>query len=347
MQLKFEILRIPFKVSFKHASAERKVTSTVWITAQKDDKIGYGESCPRPYVTGETEESCRLFFEQFQMDLEKLDSLSEMIDWKNRNAELLSNNLAAWCGVELALLNLFAQELEISVESLLGVHDLQGTYQYTAVIGDAPFETWKQLFDWHFQKKMLDFKLKMSGDVEKDREKICYIQKRYKGIGDVRIRLDLNNFFSDSKTFLNYCKELDVSVFAIEEPLVFPNYQALNQLAEEIEPMIILDEHLYRLDQLDQINGGDKMLVNVRVSKCGGILNSIALAKAAKDKGLGVIVGAQVGETSLLTLSALTVVQALGGYVVAQEGGYGSNLLESDPLGHFVEYGDWGRLVIL
>jgi hypothetical protein len=46
--------------------------------------------------------------------------------------------------------------------------------------------------------------------------------------------------------------------------------------------------------------------------------------------GIGLIVGAQVGETSLLTRAGLTAAQATQGLLVAQEGAFGTHLLESD-----------------
>ena len=61
-QFRFRELHIPFKVAFRHASAERSETETVWIDAvASDGGIGSGESCPRPYVTGETLATARAF----------------------------------------------------------------------------------------------------------------------------------------------------------------------------------------------------------------------------------------------------------------------------------------------
>ena len=62
----------------------------------------------------------------------------------------------------------------------------------------------------------------------------------------------------------------------------------------------------------------------------GGLLRSLDVVQAARTAGIGVIVGAQVGETSLLTRVALTVAQAAGPSLVAQEGAFGTFLLERD-----------------
>ena len=56
------LLRIPFRAAFRHASAERAVTETLWVEAcSKDGFVGYGEGCPREYVTGENLNSAENF----------------------------------------------------------------------------------------------------------------------------------------------------------------------------------------------------------------------------------------------------------------------------------------------
>ena len=48
-------LQIPFKVAFSHASASRDTTHSLWVEVTlHDGSVGYGEGCPRDYVTGET-----------------------------------------------------------------------------------------------------------------------------------------------------------------------------------------------------------------------------------------------------------------------------------------------------
>ncbi|MDQ3331814.1 MAG: dipeptide epimerase, partial [Planctomycetota bacterium] len=51
--------RIPLKRDVKHASHTRRENDTLLVEAQlADGGIGWGEALPRPYVTGETIESC-------------------------------------------------------------------------------------------------------------------------------------------------------------------------------------------------------------------------------------------------------------------------------------------------
>jgi L-alanine-DL-glutamate epimerase-like enolase superfamily enzyme len=82
------------------------------------------------------------------------------------------------------------------------------------------------------------------------------------------------------------------------------------ELARALSCAIVLDESAARTDQLERLPAGVRWIVNLRVSKMGGPLRGLGLASAAREAGLEVIVGAHVGETSVPTRAALTVVNA-------------------------------------
>ncbi len=137
--LEIRRLQIPFRVSFKHASAERKQTESAWVTLRTENGIeGHGESCPRPYVTGETWETVNAFFKKYREDLiGAVDCLPALQAWAKTHRVIIDKNPAGFCAVELALLDALAQEQGVSVERLLDLPDLKGTFVYSAVIGDG------------------------------------------------------------------------------------------------------------------------------------------------------------------------------------------------------------------
>ncbi len=61
----------------------------------------------------------------------------------------------------------------------------------------------------------------------------------------------------------------------------------------------------------------------------GGLLRSLNVAEAARRRGIPIVVGAQVGETSVLTRAALVVARSAGDRLLAQEGAFGTYLLEN------------------
>ncbi len=342
-QLSFTELRIPFKTTFRHASAERSETASIWVEAGADGFVGYGESCPRPYVTGETTESARAFFasshESLRQEVVDLDSLRK---WMNTHADTIDSDPAAWCALELAVLDLLAKVTGRTVESLLSLPALSGPFRYSAVLGDSGDATFAATAHAYQRLGFRDFKLKLSGDLERDRRKLALLDS---ADPTFRVRVDANNLWPNVRVAETYLRNLGRSFVGVEEPLISKRYAELGQLSEALGCPIILDESLTSSDQLRFLEGTpDRWVINVRVSKMGGLLRSLGVVSAARARGIPIIVGAQVGETSLLTRAALVTAQAAGVDLLAQEGAFGTFLLERDVCDPSLMFGAGGIL---
>lgn len=342
--LRFHTLHIPFKQRFSHASATRDATSSLWVEAIGDDgQIGYGESCPRPYVTGETLESSRDFFAAIRDEvMAEIRDAATLHAWVAENAPRIDHHPAAWCAIELALIDLFANQAGQTAEAWLGLPDTAGTFQYSAVLGDADQTSFAAAFARYREFGMTDFKLKLSGDLSRDRAKLAVLADAGQAV--TRLRLDANNLWRDADSAIGWLAELAAPAFAIEEPLAADQVAELPRIAQTLNLAIILDESLTRIGQLAALPAGTKWIANVRVSKLGGLLRTLALIDAAHARGLLLVVGAQVGETSLLTRVALTAARAAGDHLIAQEGAFGSLLLENDVCATPLMFGRRGTL---
>ena len=84
--LEFINLEIPFRVSFKHASAERSSTEAALIVAHADSIKGYGEGCQRRYVTGEDINSCHNFLKTYCDRLITIKDLGALKSWVKDNS---------------------------------------------------------------------------------------------------------------------------------------------------------------------------------------------------------------------------------------------------------------------
>jgi len=342
--LRFHTLHIPFRQRFSHAAAKRDATSSLWIEAIGDDGlVGVGEACPRPYVTGETLDSARRFFDASRAgvvsDIHDAESLRA---WVATQRQRIDANPAAWCAIELALIDLFSRQAGQTAEAWLGLPDICGSFRYSAVLGDADTAVFAATFARYRDIGISDFKLKLSGDLVRDRERLVVLKDA--GTAVARLRLDANNLWQDAATARDYLGALDAPAFAIEEPLATRSRRELPSLARDFDMAIILDESLCRIEQLDDFAPGTRWIPNLRVSKLGGLLRTLALVDAARTRGMEIIVGAQVGETSLLTRAALTVAQAAGDSLIAQEGAFGTHLLQHDVCTPSLMFGAGGTL---
>ena len=343
--LELKPLRIPFRVAFKHASAERSETQAVLAIARSADGLtGYGEGCPRDYVTGETDASVAAFFETHRNDIQStVADLTSLHAWCDRHEADIDKNPAAWCALELALLDLFAKRDNRPVESLLGLPPLAGPFVYSAVLGAMGAKQFAETLGRYRKLGLRDYKIKLSGDVERDHGNITVL--RAAGIAPSRVRADANNLWSDHDAARDYLRSLDFPFGAIEEPLRPGRFDDLARLAGALATRIVLDESITRENQLAQLPGAaGQWIVNLRVSKMGGLLRSLAVAQRCRERGIAMIVGAQVGETSLLTRAGLIVAQAARDIMIAQEGAFGTLLLESDAVQPTLMFGAAGEL---
>jgi len=343
-KLEIKSLKIPFKQSFKHLSAERSETQTVIVIASDGALKGYGEACPREYVTNESVQSALRFFDKLKDELQsEVISLESLKEYHNKHRLIISRNPSAWCAIELAYLDLFAKKQACSIEKLLGLAELEGSFNYTAVIGDGPLEMFEKTAAQYIQMGFRDFKIKISGDPTVDFPKLELLKSL--GAGICKIRLDANNLWNNIDEVIAYLKEIPVQLSGLEEPLKEKGLSRLRSLAAEIDVPIILDESFNQLEQFSELGGQQQdFIINLRVSKMGGLINSLAIADEARKQNMDLIIGAQVGETSILTRAALCVANFSKGYYKAMEGAFGTFLLEHDIVEAPLMFGQAGRL---
>ena len=335
---------VPFKVVFRHASASRSEAANVIVAACGPRGIaGYGEGCPRQYVTGETVESAAAFVRKHSASIaDDVRDIAELRQWMQAHGDAIDANPAAFCAIEIAVLDWLGKVQGCPIEDLLGIPRLGGAFRYSAVLGDSELAGFERQAAQYLDMGFRDFKVKVSGDADRDRRKLAALARS--GAPALRVRLDANNLWAEAGEAIRYLKALDASVFAIEEPLAAGDFAGCSAIAAESGARIILDESLARIDQLQALEGRTAWIANLRVSKMGGILRSLAFAKEAARCGIGLIVGAQVGETSILTRAALAVMNPHRESLIAAEGAFGTLLLARDLTHPSLQFGHAGKL---
>ena len=171
---------------------------------------------------------------------------------------------------------------------------------------------------------MRDAKLKVSGRREHDRRRAQLLA----ALG--RVRLDANNLWGSAEQACRELGSICAHAWAVEEPLRARDFAGLATVGTALRLHIVLDESATRLADLARVEPGPKYILNTRVSKHGGLLRTLAMIRAARERGFGVIVGAQVGETSILARAGVVAARAAGTALVGFEAAYGTRLLDRD-----------------
>lgn len=305
---------------------------------------GYGEGCPREYVTGENLQSAERFIATHVSELiRSVRCVTSLRHWVAEHAADIDRNPAAWTAVEIAMLDILGKLEGKPVEELLGEPRLSGKFRYTAVIGDAPTAAFAAQLEKYLGAGFRDFKIKLSGEQQRDQAKVKTLTAA--GVAPGAVRADANNLWHDAATAIAALGALEYPFFALEEPLGAGDYLGMQQLVSALNVKMILDESLLRVDQLDQLGALQaSCIANLRVSKMGGILRSLDMVRELRRRGMRVIIGAHVGESSVLTRAALAVAASARDLLVAQEGAFGTHLLTRDVVDPSLMFGPGGVL---
>jgi L-alanine-DL-glutamate epimerase-like enolase superfamily enzyme len=331
--LRVRALEIPLRFPVTQASHQRHHAEAIWVEARRGKVTGLGEGCPRPYQTCETLSSALQVLQPVEtLHVQGLDDLLKLAPMRQEWGH------AAFCAVETALLDLLSKEAGVSVETFLD-RPAQRRFRYTTVVGMKPAVS---LLDRLAPMGVEVLKVKVGLDLAADQDLLAAVRAR---LPHARIHLDANNAFGhDADAAIAHLGKLD-NFWAVEEPLLPGDPEASARVGRALRAPIILDEGVLSLDDLHaHARVGGDWILNLKVSRVGGVLRALQLADAAQAVGMGLIVGAQAAETSVLTRAGQLVASAIGPKLLALEGGLGLHLLTQDPAAPSLRYGYGGWL---
>ncbi len=349
IHIEVQPLRVRLKTTFRHAAATRDTGESLWVQAKRNGNKGFGEGCPRTYVAGDDlESSVKWVKDNFATGKVAFETLDDLKQWVENNGVVIDKYPSAWCAIEMALLDLFSREKGCNVETLLGLDGSKLRGCYTAVLGDDKRWKYTMLANQYLIRGLTDFKIKLNGKLERDREKLCILEDlcNKHHVKDIRIRFDANNLWKDRcDEAIAYLTALGGRVFAMEEPVRSHNVGDISKISTALGLPVILDESLCTLDDLSHYRHvSGEFIANIKISRVGGLIRALRLIAELKKLEWPIIIGCHTGETSLLTRAALVAASAAGESLIAQEGAFGDYLVEREPVDPILKFGRKGLL---
>ena len=132
-------------------------------------------------------------------------------------------------------------------------------------------------------------------------------------------------------------------VRSFEQPIAADDIEGLRSSWPTTQLGVMADESLNNSASLRRlVQAKSCTAVNVRISKCGGLIAATNRAREALVAGLTLQLGCQVGESSLLSAAHLRLAQAVQPVTYA-EGCFGRFLLREDPALPVLQFGYGGR----
>jgi muconate cycloisomerase len=326
---------LPFRLSFGHALAERRSSTNVYVKVTLDDgSVGFGEGVPREYVTGETVEGAvTALSERFAPALvgrtvATADAVPELLhNVRTAASTHAGQDSAAWCAIELAALDALGRSFDCSVQRWLGP-EVAPMVWYDAII---PFVKPRLLPPIALLVRALRFKhvkIKVGSDLTADLRALR-ILRRLLGPG-ADIRVDANCAWTADQALDAIGQMRQYGISAVEQPVAADDLDGLRGITAATPETIIVDESLRNeQDARTLVEARACNAFNIRVSKCGGLLASRRIGDIAREAGLACVVGAQVGESGLLSAAGRHMAASLP-TVRYVEGSAGRLLLKED-----------------
>lgn len=350
---------IPLRHRVSHAAAERGVADPVIVAVElTNGLIGYGETLPRPYVTGETvatvvEAVQRVFVpvliefhpESFADALEAIEALP----WHDASGRSVP---AARAAVELALLDAAMRAFNRDMDAVVQWMGLPGfgspgslkRIRFSGVLAEAePRKTLRHLRLMYWGG-LRHFKLKVGATGDRARLEVAatYLQRSLKA-GTASLRVDANGAWSEDEALTWLSRAAHLPLASLEQPLARGDEERLTALRERCRTPFMHDESLITADDAQRlIELGVADGFNIRISKCGGLLPALRIAGLARRSRVRIQLGCMVGETSVLSAAGLRFLQVCPSVTWA-EGCLGSFLLRDDVVTRGLRFGYGGR----
>jgi len=339
---------IPMRVRFEHARAGRSTSTGILVRlALTDGTVGWGEGIPRDYVTGETLGSATEIIRRVYAD--RLLADAPLAEPPVEDDGVAHN--AAWCACELAYLDAIGKSRDVRVADMLGrqlgFKPHRRLRRVSAILSSGPVEKVRRSLRLMRLLAFRDYKLKVGKDAGQDEENLaeCHRQfgrglRRRRGPTRRTLRVDANGAWDLEEAVRRAESLARWGVIAVEQPLAKGNEAALAELRRRTSVPIMLDESLLTIPGAERlVRGGQVDFFNIRLSKNGGLVQSLKLAQIAHRSGVDLQLGCMVGETGILSAAGRIFLELVGRRARFAEGSYGRFLLRADVTRERLSFG--------
>ena len=249
--------------------------------------IGWGESSPSKRVTGETAEtvartldkigpklvrSCPLRIEQ---DVELMDTV-------------VKGNPAAKAAVDMALHDVLGKTVRKPLYMLVGGYRTEVMTDIT--LGIKPAKDMAVDAAKAVKKGFRALKVKLGIDPAEDIERVRMIREA--AGDDVQIRVDANQGWTVKQAVDVLSKIEKFKIQFAEQPVSAEDVKGLREVRRNSSVPIMADESVHSpRDALRLIRAEAVDLINIKLMKCGGILNGRKIAEVAEAAGVACMIG--------------------------------------------------------
>ncbi|MFC2121870.1 mandelate racemase/muconate lactonizing enzyme family protein [Bacteroidota bacterium] len=278
-------LAVPYTIAYETISS---TTNIILKISTNKGITGWGCAAPDNVVTGETPEKVIENIKNVIIDLLKNQSPFQIARITHLLKQLLPGSSSTIAMVDMALYDLLARKAKLPLYQLLGGYRHEIPTSIT--IGILDLNETIEKTKYYLKKGFSIIKLKGGLNLQEDIEKI--LKMREKLGNDFILRFDANQGYNteESIQFIEKTQTANIQIF--EQPTSMKKEERLGQVSQNIDIPVMADESLKTLKDAFRLASNDLIdMVNIKIMKVGGILESQHINSVAKAAGIEVMVG--------------------------------------------------------
>jgi len=320
LDLDYEVLPLHTRYDFNIArAAEPPQRRNVWVRVCHDDLEGWGEAAPNAFYAENADTvvaALQVYRSIIQREVSDITVLeTDLLNALPSRHPTYPPHPSARSAISAALLDLFAKRMGKPVWECFGLANSAPPSSYTIGIDEPAIMREKVRESRSYEI------LKVKVGTPRDEEVLAMLRTE---APHARIRVDANTGWTADQTiaFLPMLRAYDVEL--IEQPVPADDYDGLAKITNVSDIPIIADESCRVAADVAKL-AGRVHGVNIKLAKCGSVLEGVRIAEAARAHGMKVMIGCMIETT--LGIAAAIQFASLADYVDLD----GAALLADDP----------------
>jgi L-alanine-DL-glutamate epimerase-like enolase superfamily enzyme len=291
VKISFARARLELRHTFRIARSADEFRESIIVRLEDGGFEGLGEAAPSPRY-GQSADSAERALASFDAGL--LDPADRVEEAVARAAAALGGEWAAVAAIDIALHDLLGKRLGVPLHVRLGLDPgMTPVTSYTIGI-DEPAVVAEKI------REAADFPvLKIKMGLENDRE----IMETVRSATGRPVRVDANEGWTRDEALEKMRWLEGQNVEFVEQPLPAADLDGVRWLAARTSLPIFADESVRVAEDVPRLAGAFHG-INIKLMKCGGLLEALRMIRAARERGMKVMLGCMIESSIGITAAA-------------------------------------------
>jgi len=291
MDFSYEVIELVPRRIFRTARTASATSESVIVRVSDGEYAGIGEAAPSRFY-GEDTETVLALFQRLRPVVERCRHESELM------AELTSrggrNDPAARAALEIAAHDMMGRRYGLPLCRYFDLDPLKTPRAIMSVGLDDPDV---------MVEKALEVRWAPLIKVKLDRDTDPGVVARIKEATGASVTVDANCAWEvgEARTKIGELERIGVEL--VEQPVAADDVEGLRTLTVESGVPIYADESCPTLEDIPRVAGSVSGIV-IKLMKCGGVIEAVRMAREARARGLGTMIGCMLESSLALTAAA-------------------------------------------